>query len=408
MLAPDAAWEMLLPALAPLPATVVPAAQALGRVLAHDLVATVDVPFADVSAMDGYAVAGTLAPGTVLAVAGTIAAGAAPGARLPAGDALRIMTGAPLPAEADRVVPIEQTDGGADEMTLHTPVAAGAHVRRRGEVQRAGSTLLAAGEALGAGALGLLATHGLLAAAVHRAPRVGFLVTGDEVVPADREPGPGQLRDSHGPFLAAAIAACGGEAVPLGIALDRRERIVATLANGLASRLDLLLVTGGVSQGAFDFVEEALGDLGFTSLFHGVAVQPGGPLLAAAPAHGSGLPTRLAFGLPGNPASVMTAFWLFVAPALRRLQGHDDGHWRGAVRGRLAAPLPAGGARHRFLPAHLAPAGDAIAVTPLLPRGSHDLGAYARGSGLVRVPAGAPAAAAGDACQVLPLLVHWG
>jgi molybdopterin molybdotransferase len=324
-----------------------------------------------------------------------VAAGDPPGARLAPGTLLRIMTGAPLPEGADRVVPVERSDGGRESATLEEVPPAGANVRRRGEVLRAGDQLLPAGAPLTPGAMALLAAHGQRAVLVHGAPRVAVLATGDELVPADVDPAPGQLRDSNSEFLLAAGRGQGLELEPLGIAPDRRDALRERLAAGLGR--DVLLVCGGVSAGEFDFVEDSLRALGCEALFTEVAMQPGRPLVAAR--H----PGGLVFGLPGNPASVAVAFWLFVRPALRRLMGSDDALWGGALLGELAAPLPAARGRDRFLPASAAAREGRLRVTPHAAKGSHDLAAYARGNALVRVRAGAPEAAAGSGCEILPL-----
>ncbi|HYL05068.1 MAG TPA: gephyrin-like molybdotransferase Glp [Thermoanaerobaculia bacterium] len=436
ILSPEQAWERIAAALAPLAAEPVARRAAAGRVLAAALTATVDVPAADVSAMDGYALAGEVVPGERRPVAGTVAAGDPPGLRLPAGHALRIMTGAPLPLGADRVVPVEATrpaprppssqaaappgmaglgdDRGAtppldgstaagpgfalDEVELLAAAGSGDHIRRRGEVQRAGQVLLPAGSLLTPGALALVATHGHAEVQVHRAPAVAVLATGDEVVPPEQEPGPGQLRDSHTDFLLAAGAALGLRFTSLGIAPDRPDALAARVAAGLAAG-DVLLICGGVSMGEFDLVEGVLERLGCSRRFDAVAIQPGKPLVFAT--H----PAGCVFGLPGNPASVMVDFWLFVCPALARLAGRQATWWP-AVPATLAAPLPGAPARDRFLPAEVAwgaaPDGGPPA-RPLPPKGSHDLAAYAHGTALVRVRAGAPAAPAGARCEVLPL-----
>lgn len=425
MLTPEAAWRRLEPWSVPLAAVALPRQAAAGMVLARAVAASVDLPASDVSAMDGFALAGEPPlDGGPLPIAGRVVAGDPPGRELPAGTVLRIMTGAPVPHGADRVIPVEQAavealGGGPsaagdlrEEVRFAIPGAAGDHIRRRGEVVRRGETLLAAGSRLTPGALALLAAHGHARFEVVRTPRVALVVTGDEVVPTNSEPAPGQLRDSHGDFVQAACRALGVAVEHLGIAPDRPEELSALLRKGLAA--DVLLVSGGVSMGELDLVAGALADLGAETLFHGVAVQPGKPLLAALGPPGSQAPPgrrTLIFGLPGNPASVMACFWLFVRPALRRLAGRPDGFWHGAVRGVLTAPLPGGkagpGGRDRFLPATVAFAAGVIEVTPLPPAGSHDLRTYAAGSALVRIPAGAPPRAAGAACEMLPL-VDWG
>jgi molybdopterin molybdotransferase len=416
MILPEEAWRRIASQLAPLPAAVVPRRAAAGRVLAAPLVASLDVPGEDVSAMDGFALAGPAAPGSTWPVAGTVAAGDPPGFALPAGTAGRIMTGAPVPAAADRVVPVEQTERGGprDSVTFTAGAeraAAGEHIRRRGEILRAGDPLLPAGSLLTPGALSLLATHGYAELPVHRPPEVAVVTTGDEVVPPETEPAPGQLRDSHTDFLLAAGASLGLPFQALGIAPDREPELRELVRRGLES--DVLLLCGGVSAGEFDLVEGILADLGCRALFDAVAVQPGKPLVFAVlerEGATAGDPARpgprktLVFGLPGNPASVMVSFWLFVRPALRRLCGLPDGFWQGALRGTLAAPLPGAGPRDRFLPAEVAVEDGALHVTPFPPKGSHDLAAFAHGTALVRVRAGAPKAQAGEPCEVLPLV----
>ena len=167
------------------------------------------------------------------------------------------------------------------------------------------------------------------------------------------------------------------------------------MSRGLGS--DVLLVGGGVSMGEFDLVEAVLADLGCELLFDHVAIQPGKPLVAARHAGG------LVFGLPGNPASVMACFWLFVRPALRRLQGIDDAFWGGALAGTLTAALPGARDRDRFLPAEVGFADAALQVRPVSAVGSHDLSASAQGAALVRIHAGASPAGPGDRCEILPL-----
>lgn len=396
---PGEAWRRLIPHLEPLAPERLPRRRAVGRVLAEPLTATADVPAADVSAMDGYAVASPAA-GATLPVAGVIAAGDPPGARLPPGAALRIMTGAPVPAGADRVVPVEETDRGRERVVIERVPEAGAHVRRRAEIVAAGAELLPAGVPLTAGALALVAAHGHAEVTVHRAPRVALLVTGDEVVAPDAEPGPGQLRDTHTDFVLAAGAALGLEVASLGRAPDRRDELARRIEAGLAET-DVLLISGGVSKGEFDLVEGVLGGLGCRPLFTSVAIQPGKPLTAVAGPEAGG--PRLVFGLPGNPGAVMVGWWLFVRPALRRLLGHPDGWLHGLVAGELAAPAPGGKQRHLFVPAVVAPEAGRLLVTPVAVRGSHDLAATARGTALLSVPPGVRPRRAGEPCAVLPI-----
>ena len=405
MLSPEDAWAAVAAEAETLGSERATRAAAVGRVLAEGLTATVDVPAHDVSAMDGFALGGDVEPGAVLPVGGIVAAGDPPGAELRPGTALRIMTGAPTPAGADRVIPIEQTEfdagaagtAGTGAVRIVETVPAGRHIRRQAEVTAAGGPLLAEGELLTPGGAGVLATHGIHEARVVRRPTVATLSTGDEVVPAEAEPGPGQLRDSHRDFLRAALSQLGIEARSLGIARDDPAELRAKVERGLDA--DVLLISGGVSMGEFDFVEQVLGDtgVGCRILFDAVAIQPGKPVVAAR--HDRGW----VFGLPGNPASAMVTYWLFVRPLLRRMTGIDDGYWRGALRGRLKGGLPPAKGRDRFLPCRLDTSSGEVLVDPRPPLGSHDLVAYGAGAGLVRVPKFSAPAVAGDPCEALPL-----
>lgn len=391
---PEEAWRRLEPYLEPLPGELVTRRHAWRRVLARGLTAQVDVPADDVSAMDGYAV-GAAAAGDRLPVSGTIAAGDPPGARLAAGGALRIMTGAPLPEGADRVVSVEGSDGGTDQVLLRQVPPPGTHVRRRGEVVRAGQALLPAGTVCSPAVLSNLATHGITTLEVHRAPRVAVVSTGDEVVPPEVEPAPGQLRDSHTDFLLAAGRGLGLTFDSLGIAADHAEALYERVSGGMDS--DVLIIGGGVSKGAFDWVEETLRRCECEILFHNVSLQPGKPMLAARHAGG------LVFGLPGNPNSVMVTFALFVRPALRRLLGYQDGFWAAAREGVLTGALPAARDRDRFIPARVRSGDGAPRVDPIAVRGSHDMNSFALAEALVRVRAGEAARAAGERCDWQPL-----
>lgn len=394
-LTPEAAWDRLDPFLAPLGPRPVDRAEALGAVLSESLQATVDVPGTDVSAMDGYALSSIAADDEHWPVASVIAAGDSPGFQLPAGRAAKIMTGAPVPAGADRVIPVEKTDGGSDRMYIETPVDIGANIRRKAEILRVGDEILSPGSRITPGALALIATHGYSSITVYRRPTVTVLTTGDEVIPPEREPRPGQLRDSHTDFLLSAGRTIGLDFDSLGIAPDEPRRLTELIRRGLES--DVLLLGGGVSMGEFDLVEDVLADLECEILFDRVSIQPGKPLVVAR--HDSGL----VFGLPGNPASVMACFWLFVRPALRRLQGIPDRFWSGSLAAELSGPLPAAPRRDRFLPAEIRLTNGKLYAEPTATKGSHDLSAFSHGSALVRITQGSGPAEIGDPCEILPL-----
>jgi molybdopterin molybdotransferase len=288
---------------------------ALGCVTAGMVVAGHDVPSFANSAMDGYAVRAEDTPGT-LKVVGTAAAGAAPGVAVEPGQAVRIMTGAVVPAGADAIVMVERTTpAGAGRVTVEA-AAPGDHVRRPGEDLRAGQVLFEPGTELGPGPLGVLASVGATTVdAVPRA-RVGVLSTGDELTSAPGDLRPGQIRDSNRPMLLALVAQAGWTPVDLGSAPDDEAAITAAVERGVAD-CDAILTSGGVSVGDFDYVKVVLDRLGDMHWWQ-VAVKPAKPL-----AFGTVGSTPV-FGLPGNPVSAMVSFELFARPALRQMTGHRD------------------------------------------------------------------------------------
>jgi len=395
VISPEKAWKYLEKHTDPRPPVEVPRRASVGRVLAADLAATVDVPGTDVSAMDGYAVSGPAAADVAIPVVGTSAAGDPPGLSICAGEAARIMTGATVPEGADRVIQVEWSDGGSEEVRFTDTTDVGAHIRRQGEILRSGDRVLSAGSLLTPGALALVATHGYSSVSVVGRPRVGVLTTGDEVIAPEETPRPGQLRDSNTDTLLAAGRTLDLDFDPLGTAPDEREGLRAAIRRGL--EYDVLLLCGGVSMGEYDFVEEILAECGCTPLFDAVAIQPGKPLVAAT--H----PGGIVFGLPGNPASVMAGFWLFVRPFLRCQLGLTDSFWHGAIEAELTADLPPAKGRDRFLSAEVGFAKGRAFVRPVANKGSHDIASYALGTGLVRVPAHSPRRSAGERCEVLPL-----
>ncbi|MCL4078458.1 molybdopterin molybdotransferase MoeA [Coriobacteriia bacterium Es71-Z0120] len=295
--------------------------EALGRVLAEDVVSDIDVAPFDNSAMDGYAVraedvaaAREDAP-VRLAVVEHVPAGSFPTRAVGRGEAVRIMTGAPMPEGADAVVMVERTreeDGGATAAIL-APVRAGENVRRKGEDVRAGEVVLSAGEVVGPAAVGLLASVGCERPLVYRRPRVAIVATGDELVDVSEKPGPGKIRNSNSYSLAAQVLAAGGEPHVLGVARDTAASTEALLSR--APEFDVMVTTGGVSMGDYDVVKGVLERLGEMD-FWKVAMRPGAPQT-----HGR-IGSTPFFGLPGNPTSTMVGFELFVRPVLRKMAGH--------------------------------------------------------------------------------------
>jgi molybdopterin molybdotransferase len=291
---------------------------ALGRVLARDVEAPFDVPPADNSAVDGYAVRSSeLVPGghARLRVVSDLPAGSTYGATLGAGETLRIMTGAPIPAGADTVVPQElatlEEDGGS--MVRLGAVPAGANVRARAEDVRAGDVVLGRGIVLRPQELGLLASLGLSEAWVHARPRVALLSTGDEVVEPGLPRKPGQIYDANRFSLAGLVAASGADYTDFGIVPDIRDVLRSRLLEA-ADSADVVLTSGGVSVGVYDLVKAVLSEVGGIDFWQ-VAMQPGRPL-----AVGQIGETHF-FGLPGNPVASMLCFLLFVRPALWKLGG---------------------------------------------------------------------------------------
>jgi len=398
MLTPEDAWSAIENRLEKLPIEDTPRLEATGRTLAGSLHATVDMPQADVSAMDGYVFAGEVPSGEPLPVVATAAAGSPLGLHLEPGEAAKIMTGAVVPSGGDRVIPVEATDGGNETVVLSRVPDPGAHIRRQGEVIRHGDPLMPAGRLLTPGAISLLASHGFSTVPTHTLPKVAVMTTGDEVIPPEVEPAAGQLRDSNTSFLLAAGQVSSLEFHSLGTATDRLEDLRRRIRDGL--KFDVLLLCGGVSMGEYDLVEDVLAELGCTLLFDRVAIQPGKPVVAAR--HNSGW----VFGLPGNPASVMVTYWLFVKPVLDRLQGLPGRFWHGALKAELTEPLPGSKGRDRFLPAEVQFTEGGIRATPFAPEGSHDVASYGRGTAIVRIRPNAPPAQVGDLCEVLPL-ANW-
>jgi molybdenum cofactor synthesis domain-containing protein len=321
--------------LAPLP-TVLAAAD--GLVLAEPVVANEPVPPFANTAMDGYAVraadtAGATEDGPVrLAVVGDLPAGHAPSVPVRPGEAIRIMTGAPIPEGADAIVMVERTErDGADGVRIAAEAAPGEHVRAAGGDLEDGDAVFDAGTVLGPAHLGVLCSLGLTEIPAYPRVRVGVLSTGDELQEGPVELAPGQIRDSNRPMLLALVAEAGAEPVDLGIGRDDEPAVIA-LFRDAAARCDAIITTGGVSVGDYDVVKAVLEQLGTLEWWQ-VAIKPAKPF-----AFGTIDGTPI-FGLPGNPVSSHVSFELFARPALRRMMGRPDLN-RSVVRAVAGAPLP--------------------------------------------------------------------
>jgi molybdopterin molybdotransferase len=394
----------------PLPPRRVRLLDACGRRLAAPVVADVDSPPWDRAMMDGFAVCGADYPpgGSVaeLDVAVDLAAGDVTALEIGPGACARIMTGAPLPRGADSVVPVEAAvDGtagahaGGRVRLLDGRFRPGQHVARQGAAFHRGREVLAAGMTLGAAEIGLAAEAGATHVVAAAAVRVALLSTGSELVPPAAVPAFGQTRNSNGPMLAAAVQLLGADPIPLGIAADRPEAIRAAVAQGLAA--DVLVLSGGVSAGDLDLVPAIFARCGVEQVFHKVRLKPGKPVWygvlrrAAAPA-------TIVFGLPGNPASCLVCFELFVRPAIAILAGRPRDGWHlPRCRARLAGPAKAAADRPVYLPCRLRGAAGGREAEPLPWSGSSDMLGLAGAGGLIALPAGGRVHEAGEEVEVV-------
>jgi molybdopterin molybdotransferase len=395
----------VLSAVTPLAPVRLGLAEAEECVLAEDVTAAVALPPFDNSSMDGYAVLASDVAGAApdspatLRVTGEIAAGDTGDHRLAPGEAIRIMTGARLPAGADAVVQVEWTDGGGTEVAVYRPAEPGSAVRYRGGDAAAGETLLAAGTRLRPMHIAVAASAGRSEVTVRPRPRIVVLSTGDELT----EPGtplvPGRIWDSNSYMIAAAARQAGAVASRRSVVPDDPSGVLPALEEQLA-HADLLITTGGVSMGGeHDVVKAALHELG-TVTFSKVAMQPGMPQgFGVIGAGGVGAKTGVPiFTLPGNPVSAYVSFQLFVRPALAALQGADDLSLT-AVRATLTGPARSPAGRRSYLRAVL----DGSQVTPLSGQQSHQVASLGRANALIIVPERETELPAGVAVDVLVL-----
>ncbi|HVT54432.1 MAG TPA: gephyrin-like molybdotransferase Glp [Xanthobacteraceae bacterium] len=379
-----------------LPAEEIPIDAAHGRVLAATLASRRTQPPADLSSMDGYAVAAAdlAEPTARLRVIGESAAGRPFQGNMKSGEAVRIFTGAVMPAGADQVVPQENVAREADDITINTPPK-GKFVRRQGFDFKAGQVMLEAGRRLNARDIGLTAAMDHARIMVSRRPRVAIIATGDELV----EPGGGDAPDkivaSNPVALSALVRQEGGEPIALGIFPDRTEAIGGAIRSAGNLDVDLLLTIGGASVGDHDLIAPALTQEGFVIAFHRMAMRPGRPMLL-------GVSDKLrAIGLPGNPVSAFVCAFLFLVPLLRKMQGRTDAlpQTESALLGRA---VDANDHRQDFLRAKFTRRGDGqLIATPFKLQDSSMLAVLHAADGLViRVPH-APAAPEGAPCDVL-------
>ncbi|QDV35135.1 molybdopterin molybdotransferase MoeA [Tautonia plasticadhaerens] len=408
MLSVAEALRAVLDHAAPLPPRRVGLSEALGCALAESVTADRDLPPFDKALLDGFAVRSADLAGPVpfeLEVIEEITAGRVPTRSLGPGQCSAIMTGAPMPDGADAVVMVEDSDrrGARVLLSPRKPVSPDAGRLTRGREMRQGEGLLSPGARLDPVKLGLLASVGHADPLVAPRPVVTIASTGDELVPPDQVPGPGQIRNSNATVLEGLVRASSGLPDVAPIAPDVPEALRAVLSRGLAN--DVLLVTGGVSAGKLDLVPGTLAELGMTAVFHKIRLKPGKPLLfGIGPPRADGRPGTLVFGLPGNPVSGVVGFLLFVAPALKALRGLGAEPPE-AIPARLSKPFSHRGDRPTYYPARLLDRGEpgGPAVEPLDWAGSADLRTVATADGFASFEAGDRDYEPGTPVPFLPL-----
>ena len=405
MLTVPQASERILADLRPLAIERVPLLDALGRVLAADIISPITLPPWTNSAMDGYAVMAAdldaVAPGRPvrLPVVETVVAGAFATRALRRGEAIRIMTGAPLPEGADTVVRVEDTNGEATNVEIRDARDARRNIRPRGEDLHEGDVVLSRGAVLGAAQIGVLASVGAGAVDVFRRPRVAIIGSGDELVDLDRfhdALAGRKIVSSNSYTLHALVRAAGGEPINLGVAADTPEALRTLLERTGGS--DLIITSAGVSVGELDYTRVALEQLGADMRFWKVRMRPGAPL-------GFGMLRGIPWlGLPGNPVSAMVTFELFARPAIRRMLGHER-LFRRPIEVTLEEPVSIGARLMHFLRAIVTPHDDGRSYARLTgPQGSGILTSMARANALLVIPEDRPQCGAGDRLHALPIV----
>jgi molybdopterin molybdotransferase len=373
-------------------------AESLGLTLAADIVSGLDSPPFDKALMDGFAVRSSDINGEaiLLDVVEEVMAGSVPSKSVETGQAIQIMTGAPMPVGADAVVPIEQTEPADGQVTIRASVTAGASVLGQGASIRSGECVLKAGRVIRPQEVGLMAELGCHSVVVRRRPRVAILATGDELVPVHEKPGPGQIRNSNESMLTAQIDQAGGEPVPLGIAKDNREHLALGISLGLQA--DMLLLSGGVSAGKLDLVPSELASAGVREIFHKVNVKPGKPIwFGVLEAEGRTVPV---FGLPGNPVSSMACFELFARMGLECLvqsESKKRSRWLP-----LQADASPNRSRPTYHPAKLVVCDGETSVATVDWVGSADLRCTVEADGMALLPAGDTVMPTGTVVEFLP------
>ncbi len=373
MISVEEALEILLSNLPDCKTEQIPFESALGRILAESLVATTDIPPFHRSAVDGYALhsSDVLNAPVELVVAGESRAGGGMPGKLPPGEAISIMTGAPVPEGADCVQMVEASKLSSDGHTVTILQASKArdNIAQRGSEAKAGDVALPAGHRIGPAEIAVMATFGYRNARVYRRPSVAIVATGDELVELDQPPRPDQIRNSNAYCLASQLRYMDIDAAYLGIAKDDKNDLRNKMIEGLER--DVLIITGGVSMGEYDFVKDVFDEIGLEILFSKVAIKPGKPTVFARRGD------KLVFGLPGNPISALITFECFVRPTLGRLCGMKSPELP-RMTGELLADMKQVPGRTAFLPAWVFWADGGWKVEPLRWKSSADIIGFTR------------------------------
>lgn len=383
MISVEEALKSILDSISPLGLEKVNVLDALGRVIGEDIYAGRAIPPKDHSAMDGYALRSVDARGTspgnpvILDVIDEIPAGAIPKRRIEAGQAARIMTGAPLPEGADAVVRMEDTRQEEERVVLLAEARKGQDIRHAGEDVRIGEKVISRGEIIRPAEVGMLASLGRSSIFIYQRPLIAIVATGDELVDIDEPPSPWKIVGSNSYTLAALVRECGGMPIQTGIAKDRREDLLERFR--AAMRADLILSSGGVSAGDYDLVKEIMKEAGNRMQFWQVAMKPGRPL-----AFGS-LGDVPIVGLPGNPVATAVCFEQFIRPAILKMMGHEN-LFRRTVRARLGEDIKKKKGTRHFIRANIQRDGENYVVVTTGRQGSGIPKSMVRANGLIVLP----------------------
>jgi molybdopterin molybdotransferase len=405
MISVKEALEIILSEVRPLGFEKLPLLSSVDRVIAEDITATRANPPLDNSAMDGYAVKASDTKGAteetpvILKIIADLPAGSILKDRINDGEAVRIMTGAPVPDGADAVVMVEYTERSETSdnkamVKILREAKPGDNIRRSGEDFKIGDVVIKRGKVIRAAEVAMMAALGISYVTTYQKPRVAVLSTGDELIDIYEPPINGKIANSNSYAIAAQITGCGGQPVQLGIAMDNKDDLEKKLGYGL--NCDCIVSSGGVSVGDFDFVKDVLKDMGSDMRFWKVAMKPGKPL-----AFGT-ISGKPAFGLPGNPISSMVAFEQFVRPALLKMAGRKD-IFKTPVVAELSKDTKKKPGRVYFIRAILERKNNNYRVTPLEEQGSGIISSMVKANALILLPAEGTSYATGDIVKVIPL-----